>query len=112
MPSTFSFQEEDGIRCWSVTGVQTCALPISPRGPSGQGSPAPGSGCQCSGRRMRRPARRRSEERRVGKGVESSGGGTNKKKKKKNRCASIEIQETSQPKNEKIDNAHACGSSE
>src|SRR5215213_10917237 len=24
----FFFQEEDGIRCWSVTGVQTCALPI------------------------------------------------------------------------------------
>src|ERR1019366_9861714 len=22
------FQEEDGIRAWSVTGVQTCALPI------------------------------------------------------------------------------------
>src|SRR5262249_54947597 len=25
----FFFQEEDGIRDWSVTGVQTCALPIS-----------------------------------------------------------------------------------
>src|ERR1019366_1636270 len=25
------FQAEDGIRDWSVTGVQTCALPISPR---------------------------------------------------------------------------------
>src|SRR5262249_57720754 len=24
----FFFQAEDGIRCWSVTGVQTCALPI------------------------------------------------------------------------------------
>src|ERR1019366_1478668 len=24
------FQAEDGIRDWSVTGVQTCALPISP----------------------------------------------------------------------------------
>src|SRR5437016_3881231 len=23
------FQAEDGIRAWSVTGVQTCALPIS-----------------------------------------------------------------------------------
>src|SRR5437016_11925433 len=37
----FFFQAEDGIRDWSVTGVQTCALPISlalggllaPRGP-------------------------------------------------------------------------------
>src|SRR5258706_10405260 len=30
MPSSFSFffQAEDGIRDWSVTGVQTCALPI------------------------------------------------------------------------------------
>src|SRR5690349_22322092 len=27
--STFFFQEEDGIRCLYVTGVQTCALPIS-----------------------------------------------------------------------------------
>src|SRR5829696_2710260 len=27
----FFFQAEDGIRYWSVTGVQTCALPICPR---------------------------------------------------------------------------------
>src|SRR5262249_58028228 len=26
--SCFLFQAEDGIRDWSVTGVQTCALPI------------------------------------------------------------------------------------
>src|SRR5438046_3303238 len=26
--SPFFFQAEDGIRDWSVTGVQTCALPI------------------------------------------------------------------------------------
>src|SRR5437016_12221128 len=26
--SCFFFQAEDGIRDWSVTGVQTCALPI------------------------------------------------------------------------------------
>src|SRR5438046_4027180 len=31
MVSTFFFQAEDGIRDWSVTGVQTCALPISDR---------------------------------------------------------------------------------
>src|SRR5258706_9753706 len=30
----FFFQVEDGIRDWSVTGVQTCALPI-PRPPGG-----------------------------------------------------------------------------
>src|SRR5438046_9916822 len=29
MFSVFFFQAEDGIRDWSVTGVQTCALPIS-----------------------------------------------------------------------------------
>src|SRR5262249_56444638 len=28
---SFFFQAEDGIRDWSVTGVQTCALPISVR---------------------------------------------------------------------------------
>src|SRR5438046_6033722 len=28
MSSLFFFQAEDGIRDWSVTGVQTCALPI------------------------------------------------------------------------------------
>src|SRR5258706_8932105 len=27
-PAAFFFQAEDGIRDWSVTGVQTCALPI------------------------------------------------------------------------------------
>src|SRR5437016_12367288 len=30
----FFFQAEDGIRDWSVTGVQTCALPISSITPS------------------------------------------------------------------------------
>src|SRR5437016_10193372 len=32
----FFFQAEDGIRDWSVTGVQTCALPISTGGTTGQ----------------------------------------------------------------------------
>src|SRR5256885_16838621 len=30
----FFFQAEDGIRDYKVTGVQTCALPISPASPS------------------------------------------------------------------------------
>src|SRR6266850_6332851 len=34
----FFFQAEDGIRDYKVTGVQTCALPISP----GPAPPAPG----------------------------------------------------------------------
>src|SRR5205085_6258823 len=42
------FQAEDGIRDLTVTGVQTCALPIFRRG---QGTPAPP-----------RPARRRSRD--------------------------------------------------
>src|SRR5437016_9738122 len=36
----FFFQAEDGIRDWSVTGVQTCALPIC-RGDRGIRHPAP-----------------------------------------------------------------------
>src|SRR5256885_7739414 len=31
----FFFQAEDGIRDYKVTGVQTCALPISGKGPEG-----------------------------------------------------------------------------
>src|SRR5256886_10958615 len=34
---SFVFQAEDGIRVLTVTGVQTCALPISGRGRRGQG---------------------------------------------------------------------------
>src|SRR5258706_13422909 len=34
----FFFQAEDGIRDWSVTGVQTCALPISNGRPVYQGT--------------------------------------------------------------------------
>src|SRR3712207_9566032 len=71
------FQGEDGIRDIGVTGVQTCALPISrtsARSRSGGRSP--------DWRRRRppsvRPSRRsrgsrRSEERRVGKGVDLGG---------------------------------------
>src|SRR5690606_40006951 len=32
--ASFFFQAEDGIRAFHVTGVQTCALPISERDPS------------------------------------------------------------------------------
>src|SRR5438093_10933130 len=72
----FLFQAEDGIRVWSVTGVQTCALPISKWGLSPAQSLQIGS---LQGlRRAQAPlgiifelagllAVRRSEERRVGK---------------------------------------------
>src|SRR5207247_3234910 len=87
------FQAEDGIRDPLVTGVQTCALPISPRGgrpgirsrrgqslaapPRGGGSRRPcesGSACRSStssgracGRCRGCASSSRSEERRVGK---------------------------------------------
>src|SRR5256886_9546202 len=51
----FFFQAEDGIRDLTVTGVQTCALPISPaaRPACGEGPPP----ARCGGRhwRTRRP---------------------------------------------------------
>src|SRR5699024_12148750 len=78
------FQAEDGIRDRNVTGVQTCALPISPaaaRGQEGTLGPAAGVG-QLDGRqgpplvdgihRLDQGGEKgliiRSEERRVGKG--------------------------------------------
>src|SRR2546426_6525236 len=48
----FFFQAEDGIRDYKVTGVQTCALPISPRPAS-----RPGSGYGASAGACRRPRR-------------------------------------------------------
>src|SRR5207302_7940269 len=76
----FFFQAEDGIRYFHVTGVQTCALPISssPRrsASAARSSPSPRSPSSVSGfRRTCRPGdvccttlrTSRSEERRVGK---------------------------------------------
>src|SRR5439155_19073326 len=74
----FFFQAEDGIRDGHVTGVQTCALPISPvRGLppllTSQRWEAPDwSGYHSTARRtlllhFRSPDLERSEERRVGK---------------------------------------------
>src|SRR5688572_30203016 len=89
--SGFFFQAEDGIRALTVTGVQTCALPIYDgdpvrAGPARTVSPAPAQPDREGGSQLERPAdedRRphppqdaravhrddaRSEERRVGKG--------------------------------------------
>src|SRR6267143_5091171 len=73
----FFFQAEDGIRDGTVTGVQTCALPIlrPTTMPSGSWTRW-GNGLAGSASR--------SEERRVGKGVDL-GGRRIIKKKKKNR---------------------------
>src|SRR5439155_8294257 len=78
----FFFQAEDGIRDGHVTGVQTCALPISrllssseprPRCISGCCLP-PTSGRAGAGRVFRSRTRLRSEERRVGKECRSRWG--------------------------------------
>src|SRR5207237_2112490 len=68
----FFFQAEDGIRDSSVTGVQTCALPIYLAVGAGRGAAPAGVGAGTgaaagddgAGLHV---ARRRSEERRVGK---------------------------------------------
>src|SRR5690348_18201292 len=91
----FFFQAEDGIRDGRVTGVQTCALPISLEGgaitrqaqranggnprasKSGRGSPRPLAGRAC----FLQPGRR-SEERRVGKECRSRWSPYHEKKKK------------------------------
>src|SRR5205807_3065947 len=102
----FFFQAEDGIRDYKVTGVQTCALPISSTTPptrssgtkalpgsSSSPTAAPGSSrqglctagprrrcCAWPGRRSPRPVRR-SEERRVGKECRSRWWGDHVKRK-------------------------------
>src|SRR5262249_57362455 len=61
----FFFQAEDGIRDWSVTGVQTCALPIFAARTLGL-PPGPGV-AHLIGRSVPTAHVARSEERRVGK---------------------------------------------
>src|SRR5438046_10307165 len=60
------YQAEDGIRDWSVTGVQTCALPISVRdnGARPRYAPLSRTGPLVSRTKFVTP---RSEERRVGR---------------------------------------------
>src|SRR5215475_15721154 len=67
----FFFQAEDGIRDFHVTGVQTCALPIS----SSRWLPENARLAISSDtvKPMPAVARRRSEERRVGKECRSRG---------------------------------------
>src|SRR6266704_4166474 len=72
----FFFQAEDGIRDRNVTGVQTCALPIS----GSARRPAGGRGRIRSVPRPR--GRSRSEERRVGKECRSRWSPYHQKKKK------------------------------
>src|SRR5439155_18832991 len=89
----FFFQAEDGIRDGHVTGVQTCALPISRR----RSFPASGRRSGPRGRRVRagrearsaarvrsreRRSTARSEERRVGKECRSRWSPYHEKKKR------------------------------
>src|SRR5439155_8893383 len=79
----FFFQAEDGIRDGHVTGVQTCALPISFTGSSPKRSSRSSrrpSACWLAATRERRACATssgksplRSEERRVGKECRSRG---------------------------------------
>src|SRR5207302_8050582 len=88
----FFFQAEDGIRDFHVTGVQTCALPISRRrrqmlqyNIAVQHLPSPPRrGCRPgSGRTCRVKRKKRSEERRVGKECRHRWGKDHEKKKSK-----------------------------
>src|SRR5439155_14250580 len=100
----FFFQAEDGIRDGHVTGVQTCALPISStvvtrRPPHSTPSTRHDSTGWSSSRTAHAPhspssqpcfvphrfRSSRSEERRVGKECRSRGSGYEVKKKKENR---------------------------
>src|SRR5688572_32654206 len=78
----FFFQAEDGIRDLTVTGVQTCALPISTRRPARGGSQHGAEPCRQD---VEVGEVHRSEERRVGKSVDLGGRRIIKKKKKKKR---------------------------
>src|SRR5437016_9730537 len=95
----FFFQAEDGIRDWSVTGVQTCALPILlhhlQRSGEGCERQCDRAALRLRSRHSRRQRSRwaqsevddslgirgRSEERRVGKECRSRGSPYHEKKK-------------------------------
>src|SRR5688500_19222110 len=91
----FFFPAEDGIRDYKVTGVQTCALPISPTtiasymvpsrrfsAAAGDDRPTPSFGHARHRYHERSP---RSEERRVGKECRSRWGPCQWKRKKRER---------------------------
>src|SRR6266496_6276170 len=89
----FFFQAEDGIRDLYVTGVQTCALPISRR----RRPPAVRAWLDARRHRRRgRAWRRRSEERRVGKSVDLGGRRIIKKKKNKKEKKTVDKKERKQ----------------
>src|SRR5438270_13376601 len=90
----FFFQAEDGIRDLTVTGVQTCALPISSRGEVlGLEMPdRPVAGVRPAHEQQRgavAAVRVRSEERRVGKECRSRWSPYHEKKKNRRESGQI-----------------------
>src|SRR5699024_12625904 len=91
----FFFQAEDGIRDRNVTGVQTCALPISPvlqsriesvrqfRLASRKQATQESAATPALFQERRQPEVPRSEERRVGKECRSRWSAAEEKKKQK-----------------------------
>src|SRR6266511_6304785 len=76
----FFFQAEDGIRDFHVTGVQTCALPISSR--SAYPNASDQTSLPSTATARAKPGMLRSEERRVGKECRSGWSPEHSKKKK------------------------------
>src|SRR5437773_12528410 len=93
----FFFQAEDGIRDRDVTGVQTCALPITLL-IHGQDQPE-SSRTRVRGTRWTMGRDRKSGG--EGKGVELGGGGSSEKKKSKN-MESVEIEKKNKQKSKNI----------
>src|SRR5438046_10194259 len=94
----FFFQAEDGIRDWSVTGVQTCALPISSPGCCSSWAASPHTWSSTTPT-WTRPATAcwpgcspppRSEERRVGKECRSRWSADHLKKKRERRVGVVD----------------------
>src|SRR6266849_10118445 len=83
----FFFQAEDGIRDPLVTGVQTCALPISRTFSASLQAEANARPLRAAG--VRKASR--SEERRVGKECRSRWSPYHKKKKKQSRESGSQI---------------------
>src|SRR5688572_30921271 len=85
----FFFQAEDGIRDLTVTGVQTCALPIFATYASRRSSSISARSVaerECGNKPSSSPTiNTRSEERRVGKECRSRWSPYHEKKKRKNK---------------------------
>src|SRR6476619_8378382 len=94
----FFFQAEDGIRDWSVTGVQTCALPIwSPKRGSVEIPPA--TGPNAGPEQHKQQPDRKSVV--YGKSVDLGGRRIIKKKKKKKKKKKINNKKKKIKKNKK-----------